>query len=122
MDKQEWFERFEVKLTAEAVLEKQAMEDCLHGQIWIKEQWSIARYALLKMALHQLPSLPRKIVRLIFFEDLSEREVAERLRLSKTQVHRLKDEALRMMARSRFVKLALWPRLLTPKSIKRSVG
>ncbi|MGB9592294.1 MAG: sigma factor-like helix-turn-helix DNA-binding protein, partial [Candidatus Kryptoniota bacterium] len=80
MNHQEWFEKFQVKILAEEVLEQRVAEDYLHGQIWIREQWSIARYALLKMAIHQLPSIERKIVKLIFFEDLSEREVAEKLK------------------------------------------
>ena len=115
MNHQEWFEKFQVKILAEEVLEQRVAEDYLHGQIWIREQWSIARYALLKMAIHQLPSIERKIVKLIFFEDLSEREVAEKLKLSKTQIHRIKDKALRKLARSAFLKLALWPKGLAER-------
>lgn len=118
MDNQEWFERFKVKISSEETLEKMVSvaEDRLHGQIWINEQWRIAQFALIKMALHMLPSLQRKVVKLIFFDDLSERKAARKLKITKTQVHRIKNKALKVLARSAFVKLAFSRRLLKGES------
>lgn len=110
MNHQEWFEQFRVKLLNEVVLEETAAQDFLHGQIWIREQWSIARLALIKMALHMLPSLERRIIRLIFFEDFSEREVAQKLKVPRSKVHRVKLEALKKLSKSSFIKLAMYPR------------
>lgn len=104
MDHQEWFERFKTKLSFD--------ENRFYGEVWVREEWKIIQSALVKMAIHMLPSLQRKIVNLIFFDGLTERKTAQKLKMDKTKVHRVKTKALKSLARSAFVKLALSPRVL----------
>lgn len=112
MDRQERFERFCVKIMSEEVIERKVAEDFLHRQIWIKEEWGVARLALLKMALHMLPSVARRVIKAIFFDELGEREAARKLKMNRAKLHRVKIEALRNLAESQFVKLALYPWVL----------
>ena len=101
MDRQEWFERFKANLHYE--------EDQFYGHLWIEERWKIIQFAFIKMSIHQLPSPERRVVKLIFFDGLSERDAAAAMKLPKTKVHRIKLSALKLLERSVYVKLALSP-------------
>lgn len=109
MDNQEWFERFKTNLRYD---EKQVEYRFYDGGMWINERWKIIQTALFKMALHGLSPLERQIVQLIFFGELSERGVAQKLKMPKTKVHRIKETALNFLSKSPFVKLALSPRIM----------
>lgn len=101
MDRQEWFERFLVEMRRD--------EEQFPSHYWIEERWKVTQLALIKMAIHQLPPVERRIVSAIFFDGLSERDVMLKLKMPKTKVHRIKSRALKSLAESIYVKLALSP-------------
>ncbi len=106
MDHQEWFEKFNTRFR---------FDDGRHYEGTLAEgdgKWRAIRSYLFNMAVHTLPPLEKKIVYLIFFRGYTEREVAKKLNTSKSKVHRTKKKALKSLAKSSFVKLALSPRTL----------
>ena len=109
MNHQEWFERFKANLHYE--------EDQFYGHLWIEERWKIVQFAFIKMAIHLLPSVDRRIICAIFFDGLSEREIAEKMKIPKTKVHRIKARALKLLAKSIYVKLTLSPWRLRTQSL-----
>jgi len=111
MDHQEWFERYKVRLNYD--------DDRLYGSMWPKVdwKWKMVTSALFKMAVHTLPAKERKVIELLYFEDYSERKTARKLKMSKTRLHRIKTKALKSLARSAFIKLALSPRILKRRAV-----
>ncbi|OGB86792.1 hypothetical protein A3H38_04590 [candidate division WOR-1 bacterium RIFCSPLOWO2_02_FULL_46_20] len=107
MNHQEWFERLKSRLEAD--------EPRVYGHLWVEDRWTIIQVALIKMAIQMLPNLQRRIVELMFFNDLTDDKVARELKLSRTRVHYLKQKALKTLMRSNFVLLAMSPGILERK-------
>lgn len=117
MDHQEWFERFKANVRFD--------DNSAYPEVWVEEgdfssellakAEEIVQSVLLKMVISILPSSEKQIVKLIFFDELSEREVAKKLNLPKTKVHRLKARALKSLSKSPFAKAAFSPETLRQK-------
>lgn len=99
MNKQDWFEKYKVwyKINID--------EFCDPSQLM--EEWKQLRLAAIKAVLFYLSPLQRKIVRLFIFRNLSEREIAQKLRISKTSVHREKWKALEALGKQFLLKLVV---------------
>lgn len=109
MDHQTWFEKFIIQLNYDD-------EQFYHPAHRENRREKFIQATLVKMALHALPSLEKKVAIAIFFDNLSEREIARRLKISKTRVHRIKTRALKTLAESPFVKMNLSLKFLKTKS------
>ncbi|OGC21653.1 hypothetical protein A2291_06050 [candidate division WOR-1 bacterium RIFOXYB2_FULL_42_35] len=111
MDNQEWFERFKVKFLPTDSLERVGSHDehYYYERLSIKGDKGLIQSTLLKLAVQTLPPLERKIVKLIFFEEYTEREVSKCLKMSKSKIHRTKNKALKMLSRSVFLHLSKLP-------------
>lgn len=101
MDHQEWFEKFKSHLHHK--------EDQFYGHLWIAERWRITQFVFIKMAINQLPSVERRVFRAIFLDNLSEKSAAKMLKMPVKKIYRLKIKALKALANSIYVKVALSP-------------
>lgn len=84
-------------------------EEPVYSHLWIEERWKIVQIALIKMAFHLLPPVERRIVTAVYFGGLGEAEIARKLKIPRVKVHRLKTKALKSLAKSIYVKLAMSP-------------
>lgn len=104
MNHQEWFEKFKIWSGLDID------EFCDPAQL--SEEWKNTEVALIRMAVELLPSFAKRTIKLIFFSGLTEREVAKRMRIAKTTVHRIKKNALMLLSKAIFVKFVLSKQLL----------
>jgi RNA polymerase sigma factor (sigma-70 family) len=58
------------------------------------EEWKVVKIALIRSAIRMLPKLERQVIRMVFYEGLTEERIAEKLKLSRSKVHRLKWKAV----------------------------
>ncbi|OGC05986.1 hypothetical protein A3H38_01135 [candidate division WOR-1 bacterium RIFCSPLOWO2_02_FULL_46_20] len=99
MNKQEWFEKYNVWY--------QVNMDEFCDQSHLVEEWKQLRLAAVRAVLSYLSPLQRKIIQLFIFRNLSEREIAQKLKISKTSVHREKRKALKALGKQFLLKLVV---------------
>ena len=100
MDRQEWFEKHLKSLGFE-------MERYRADPSGALEEWQIIKTTLIKLAISMLPGPERQVARLIFLEDLTEQQTANKLGLSRIKVHRLKWKAKGQLSSSPLLKFLL---------------
>lgn len=97
MDRQTWFERYQINLGFN-------LERALYKPQEYIEEWKIVRITLFKLAVALLPKTERAIIRLIYFQNLTEEQVAKKLNISRLKVHRKKWQAMELLSESPLIK------------------
>lgn len=104
MQKQEWFERYEIRHGLPEVILDNLREEPTNLNI---DDWQCWKFACLRMAVDMLPPKEKKVIHHYYFMQEHPNIIAKKLRLSVRRFYEIRDIAIKELERQALINFFL---------------